>query len=200
MEPEAIAVADGPPRALQVLTLGWACLAGLMSVRVYPGLLLFAAVVFSGGVIGVTWCVLVVRRLVRRSNNERLNWRTALMWGVCPATGVLLTALYLSEVPLALRVEVSERALLDLVERVDSAPKVDGTPQLRWPVRAGAIFVRGADVQQRCVFLLTNEAPIFRMYGLVYVRDGGTPEGDFWNYLTTYRHLVGRWWTFEARD
>ncbi len=38
------------------------------------------------------------------------------------------------------------------------------------------------------------------MYGLVYVKDGGQPEGNYMNYLTTYSHLVGDWWTFVTSD
>lgn len=39
------------------------------------------------------------------------------------------------------------------------------------------------------------------MYGLVYVKDGGEPDGAFFRrYPTDSRHLVGRWWTFVAMD
>ena len=169
-----------------MLTLGWACIAGLMTLRVYPGMLLFMAVVSSGGVLGVTWCVLLVSCLIRRTAGPAGSGRV-LAWGLCPAVGLLLTVMFVSRIPLVLRVAVSEGALLDLVEKEE-------------PGRAGAMFVQTVVVQGRCVFLLTNHAPIFKMYGLVYVEDAGRPEGEYLRYATTYEHLVGRWWTFEARD
>lgn len=174
-----------------------------MAARVYPGLLLFATVVLGGFGLGVVWCIFLAMRYVAwsKARAPRRTWRGVLLWGVCPATGLLLTVLYVTQVPLVLRVKLSETAMLELVEGAETAARAEeGSPQVAWPVRAGAMWVQYADVQERCVFLLTNHGFIFHMYGLVYVKGGGRPEGNYMGFRTGYRHLVGDWWTFVASD
>lgn len=174
-----------------------------MTLRVYPGLLMLAAVVVSGGVLGVVWCVLAASRLLRRrSVPVRMGWRGGLAWALCPVAGLLLAALYMTQIPLAARVAIGESALLELVDRAENAPHVyQGVPDLEFPVRAGTIIVKSVYVQERCVFLVTSEGPIFRTYGLAYAKDEGElPARGFAHQFTNYYHLFGSWWTFDAVD
>jgi hypothetical protein len=182
---------DETPRGLNRLTVVWACVAGATTLMVYPGFFLFLGVVAAGFVLGIAWCALLVQWLVKRRPFR--GWRGKLRWAFCPAVGLLLVVLSATRLPLMARVAVSDGALLDLVERAE-----EGFAD--WPTLAGAMIIEGVDVQDRCVFLKTDDGVVFRMYGLVYVKDGGDPDGGYLQYPTDYRHLVGRWWTFGAVD
>jgi hypothetical protein len=162
-----------------------------MTLMVYPGFFLFFGVVLAGTVLGVAWFALLVQCIVKRRPFR--GWRGKLRWAFCPAVGLLLTVLFATRLPLMARVAVSEGALLDLAERTERG--FDD-----WPTLAGAMIIENAEVSDRCVFLKTDDGAIFRMYGLVYVKDGGEPEGDYLRFMTDFEHLVGRWWTFEAVD
>jgi hypothetical protein len=143
------------------------------------------------------WLVHLVRHLAGRFPIR--GWGGVLSWSLIPVLGVAVTVLYHTRAPLVARVLLSEEALLALVEEAESAPqRIDGVPELDWPRRAGTILVEGAFVQERCVFLLTDRAPVGRSYDLVFVRDGGRPEGEYRFGETRFDHVVGRWWTFAG--
>lgn len=186
---------DRPCKELQVLTILWAPLAGAMSLRVYPGLLLFAVVFLFGLVLGLFWCALAWQRfVVHRHVTTRLDRRGRLAWAFCPATGLLLAVLVVTQIPLAVRVKVSESALLRLVE--ESKVRCyfpDGR-------RAGAMFVNAVEPHRYCCFLVTDVGGLFNSYGLVYSRDGARPDARYGGCFTDVKHLVGRWWWFCARE
>jgi hypothetical protein len=80
----------------------------------------------------------------------------------------------------------------------------DPRPRARRPSAALQIFTflwafpAGVVVQERTVLFHTGSF-VFSEYGLAYAPDGRRPTGHYFG-RTTYRHLFGRWWTFEASD
>ncbi len=186
----------GPPRPTvvwHVLTALWAIPAALMSASVSPHFGLVVAVVFSGGLLGLIWCIQLARVLLDPEARRRLAWRAIGAWAFCPATGLLLTALYFTQWPLVLRVKLSEPALLRLVTDIE-ADRV----QVDRPIRAGLMSMHRAAVEEHYVLLYTDHGFIFTEYGLAYSRDGNRPTSSYWG--LTFRHLFGRWYIFEERD
>ena len=189
--------AMGPPRPTttwHVLTGIWAFFAAVMSGRLAPGLLLGMTVVLSGGLLGLIWCVQFARVLLNREARRRLTGRALASWAVCPATGLFLAALTLSQWPVALRVKLSEPALLRLAQEVE-----DGRDEVTSGRLVGLMVVDGTVLEESCVLLHTDSGFFFVKYGLAYSRDGDWPSSHYYG-TTSFRRLFGRWYTFCARE
>jgi hypothetical protein len=193
-EPDSAPWEDRPSFALQALTVLWAGLAGVGSARVYPGLMLFGLVFLGGIALGLKWIYQFVRRWRARARHPALGCWGRLAWGFCPAVGVLLTALFLTQIPLIVRIKASEGALIAMAES-------DPPEQRR---RAGFMFVRSVHVAGDLVFYETGNTPIFNTFGVVCSRDRREPRAGFEDgyrgFNTDFWHLFGNWWAFFARD
>lgn len=187
MTDDEAARAPGPGRAVQGLTTLWAVGAVLIALFGHT-CLLGPPLILCGLLLGIGWCCLAVGRLIVREGILRLGWRGVLVWALCPATGLLLGAVCFSQWPLALRVKLSEPALLRLVEEVKA-----GRASFDRPVRARLFKIDGGRVDGGCILLETNEGWPLASEGIAYVPKG-TPRVLFSD------HLVGRWWAFAFPD
>jgi hypothetical protein len=181
--------AMGPPRptaTFHALTAVWVVPAAIMSASIAGDLMLSLVVVLLGGTLGIAWCVALARVLLRREARNRLAWNAMAHWAVCPLTGLLFAVLSFTQWPYELRVRISEPALLRLVEDLDRGRADPGDPG-----RAGLIFVDYAKAEEDGV-VFTTESVFPTEYGLVYSRDGRTPNP---RHLPLW-HLYGRWYTF----
>lgn len=141
-----------------------------------------------GMVLGIAWCCLAFGRLLLRGGLLKLDRRGVAAWAFCPATGLMLgTVIWCSHWPLALRVRVSEQALLRLVEEVEA-----GRTRFDPPARAGLFVIDGAYIEGGYVFLETNEGWPLASEGIAYLREGAQP----WS----RPNLTGRWWDFHFPD
>ena len=182
MPDDAVARPPGPGRALLVQTVLWG-IATILVVAFGHTFLLGIPLLLWGFILGIAWLCLAVSRLIL--GRGLLDWRGLVAWA---ATGLLLGAACFTQWPLALRVKLSEPALLRLVEEVDA-----GRATFHRPVRAGLFAIDGGRVEGGCVLLETNEGWPLASEGIAYVREG-TTQARFSD------HLVGRWWAFHFPD
>jgi hypothetical protein len=182
----------GSPRPTvlwHIFTAAWALMAAPMSASLSPPFMLMLVAAFFGGALGLIWSVQLLRVLLDREARSRLTRRASVAWAAYPTIGLLLVALFLSQWPFALRVKLSEPALLRLAGEVE-----DGRTRVGVPCRAGLVSVDSADVRENCVLLFTG-AVFLTECGLAYSRDGKPPAlGHPW----VFRHLFGRWYTFQV--
>jgi hypothetical protein len=151
-------------------------------------MLMFAAL-FFGGVLGLIWSAQLLRVLIDTEARGRLTRRAAVAWAAYPTVGLVLLALFWSQWPFALRVKLSEPAVVRLASEVE-----DGRTRVGGPVGAGLVSVEWAEVRGNCVVLFTG-AVFMTDCGLAYSRDGKPPAlGHPW----AFRHLFGRWYTFQV--
>ncbi len=170
------------------MTAAWAIMALWMSASLSPDLMLGLAVLGIGGLLGLIWTFQVLRVVLDREARGRLTPRAIVAWAICPATGLLLVALVGTQWPVALRVKLSEPALLRLVEDVEARrATVPGT------FGVGRVSVEEATVAGNCVILYTGSG-FFIDYGLAFSRDGNPPAPE---YMRSFRHLFGRWYTYS---
>jgi len=186
-----VAAGGPPPRPTALwhwMTAIWALMALAMGASLPPDLGLVLAVLAFGALLGLIWTVQMLRVLHDREARNRLTLRAAAAWAVCPATGLLLTALVWTGWPIVLRVKLSEPALVRLAEEVKG-----GRSAVAGRFGTGLVPVYEAHVEGNCVVLSTGVA-FLDDYGLAYSRDGRHPAPGDARYR--FHHLFGPWYTF----
>ena len=117
-----------------------------------------------------------------RSSSGRLWWASA---GLAGLVGLLLA---FSDAGLILRVALSERALNGYVAAVPPGTKNSSHPNRL----VGLFFVDGTEESNGVVALYTSSDFLDRQ-GIIFVPDGATAPGSFWD----LRHLHGKWYRFR---
>jgi hypothetical protein len=147
---------------------------------------------FCGAVIAVATC-LALLLLASSARDEPHGWR----WGLplsAPAALLLWLALVGQDIPLKVRFELSQ-AELESFAQAALSPGADDLPATKR--RHGLFTVSKYQTTTGCVLMTTADLQT-GIAGFAYCRDGDVPHG-IGPSGTSYEHLAGRWWTWEAR-
>lgn len=124
------------------------------------------------------------------SFRRRWSRQLLLYWAAWPVAVGVVGLLHATDLPMTLRVVVSQSALSEFVEEVRASGRTRG--------RAGLVWVFDARTGDGCVFLQTGSA-FDGITGLVHVPDGSEPVSHPNAAIADLRHLTGPWWYFKTR-
>lgn len=145
------------------------------------GALIVAAVAATAG-----WLGMAVALTVRR----RWSRGFLLAWAGWPLALGVVALLYVTDLPLTLRVAASRSALSRVLEEARTSG-----PTRR---RAGLVVVFETRARDGCVFL-TAGSSFDGITGLIHVPEGVAPASHPDWAATDSRHLYGPWWYFKTR-
>jgi len=119
-----------------------------------------------------------------------LQWAA---WAVLPAMVILTTILIQDNVPVSVRLTLSESELISFVQDSQSQEIPAGRLDLS---QVGLFKVKHVRVQGDCVRLTTSSnILVLERYGLAYCPNGTLPAVKFGS--GHYEHLHGPWWIWR---
>jgi hypothetical protein len=146
----------------------------------------WALLLVAGAGVTVAWlCAAAVLSLRRRWNR-----RSLLLWGAWPVAVGGVALLHATDLPMTVRVIVSDSALTQFAQGVRESGRTRG--------RAGLVWVFDARTRDGCIFLEAGST-FDGIAGLIHAPGATEPPSHPGWALTETRHLTGAWWYFQTR-